>query len=63
MKNDVMLLYILIQGMIVLILEIIDKFSQYKSFRYFVYYVGEEVVSIYEDIVSYFYFFFGMFIF
>lgn len=46
--------------MIALILETIDKFSQYKSPRHFAHYAGEEAASTYEDIASYLYLLLGM---
>lgn len=46
---------ILLQGMIALILETIDKFIQYKSRRHFAHYAGEEAASKWDDISSYLY--------
>ncbi|KAK3094056.1 hypothetical protein FSP39_023525 [Pinctada imbricata] len=43
------------EGMIALILETIDKFSQYKSRRHFAHYAGEESANSYDDIASYLY--------
>ncbi|XP_069116591.1 ryanodine receptor-like isoform X2 [Argopecten irradians] len=43
------------EGMIALILETIDKFSQYKSRRHFAHYAGEDASNKYEDISSYLY--------
>ena len=47
------------QGMIALILETIDKFSQYKSKRQFAYYAGEEAANKWDDISSYLYLLLG----
>ena len=46
--------------MIALILETIDKFSQYKSKRQFAYYAGEEAANKWDDISSYLYLLLGM---
>ncbi|KAL3874970.1 hypothetical protein ACJMK2_037916, partial [Sinanodonta woodiana] len=43
------------EGMIALILETIDKFSQYKSKRQFAHYAGDEAASKWDDISSYLY--------
>ncbi|XP_048731868.2 ryanodine receptor-like isoform X6 [Ostrea edulis] len=43
------------EGMIALILETIDKFTQYKSPRHFAHYAGEDAADTYEDIASYLY--------
>lgn len=47
--------------MIALILDTIDKFSQYKSPRHFAHYAGEEAANTYEDIASYLYLLLGKF--
>ena len=47
--------------MIALILETIDKFSQYKSKRQFAYYAGEEAANKWDDISSYLYLLLGRF--
>ena len=41
--------------MITLILETIDKFSQYKSQRQFAHYAGEDAASRWDDIFNYLY--------
>ncbi|XP_070180339.1 ryanodine receptor-like isoform X4 [Littorina saxatilis] len=43
------------EGMIALILETIDKFSQYKSRRQFAHYAGEDAAGKWDDISSYLY--------
>ena len=45
--------------MIALILETIDKFSQYKSKRQFASYAGEEAANKWDDISSYLYLLLG----
>lgn len=45
--------------MIALILETIDKFTQYKSPRHFAHYAGEDAADTYEDIASYLYLLLG----
>ncbi|CAH1792823.1 unnamed protein product, partial [Owenia fusiformis] len=43
------------EGMIALILDTIDKTSQFKSARHFAHFAGEEAASSYDDISSYLY--------
>ncbi|KAJ8309071.1 hypothetical protein KUTeg_013945 [Tegillarca granosa] len=43
------------EGMIALILETIDKFSQYKSKRHFAHYAGEDAADCWDDISNYLY--------
>lgn len=45
--------------MIALILETIDKFSQYKTRRQFAHYAGEDAASKWDDISSYLYLLLG----
>ena len=45
--------------MIALILDTIDKFSQYKSRRHFAHYAGEDAANSYDDISSYLYLLLG----
>ncbi|XP_064623398.1 ryanodine receptor-like isoform X6 [Lineus longissimus] len=43
------------EGMIALVLETIDKVSQYKNKRHFAHYAGEDNADLYDDISSYLY--------
>jgi hypothetical protein len=45
--------------MIALVLETIDKVSQYKNKRHFAHYAGEDNADLYDDISSYLYLLLG----
>ena len=63
-KNSVMFVYILFlffscQGMIALILETIDKCSQWKSMRHLAHLIGEDSAARWNDMINYLYLLLG----
>lgn len=59
LQGDFYGIFLIFQGMIALILETIDKFSQYKSRRQFAHYAGEDAAGKWDDISSYLYLLLG----